>query len=350
VKYDERDILCKRIACGVLYGRFTFDGSEVSFAIKDPSQSLLNHSNFIYDQVVEENAAELPTQQEYLDMFRHNGMWLQKSEDRVNYLKSQIERMKKELSNSKFFVSKSEETRRQIAEYNKEIETLLTRKYSVSSFSLEGYAEEQRRVFLLNHSVISISRPELLENHNFIRRLAVYYFVEKDIPECHYRELARTNPWRVYWTVSKETGTSLFSGPSTEMTAQQFMLCSWTSTYDVAFNSMDRPTDEVIDDDILFDNWIEEQQKKAKSKKDESSRTVNGKKSVASNVFVPSDRAGARKIYEQNTPEARKIVQERQSLLLKGNKVSEVGFKDVKQTVQMAANQEVSRRMQKGKK
>ena len=83
--------------------------------------------------------------------------------------------------------------------------------------------------------------------------------------------------------------------------------------YDNAYQSMDCPSDEVFEDDDMFDGWmIDQRRNQEKQQKQKETDTLNNVPDKAQEVFVTAtSREDANKIYDMNTPTARKIIKQR---------------------------------------
>ena len=163
-----------------------------------------------------------------------------------------------------------------------------------------------------------------------------------------------------------KTSGDLFGKPLMELTNDQDSLVYWSQVYDVAYESMDRPEQSIIDDDEALDKWFEEQAKKRKAKAATSGKSGVGKigskriwrhsevgfitnpdaqadmnrsakLGIAKNTYVPT----TQEINELNSPLARKFkkhqeekikrygVIEERALRSDGNSRRAIGSKDV---------------------
>lgn len=93
------------------------------------------------------------------------------------------------------------------------------------------------------------------------------YYTESLADEAAIRRVARSGFWRCKWMGSKKNRgvKTLFNREMYDLTLDQFRLVYWSQVYDSAYESMDAPSDNVIDDDKLFDRWLEEQHQKRKA-------------------------------------------------------------------------------------
>jgi len=108
------------------------------------------------------------------------------------------------------------------------------------------------------------------------------YYNESITDESGIRRVARSGFWRCKWVGSKKNRgvKTLFDREMYDLTLDQFRLVYWSQVYDSAYESMDCPSDAVIDDDKLFDRWLEDQHSK---REQERKKTAFDKKVSALN-------------------------------------------------------------------
>lgn len=149
--------------------------------------------------------------------------------------------------------------------------------------SVEYYAEEQRAHYIIACSTLRFpSMKKVWDSHDaflneqdteLVRQLVNYYYKNNINDETMIRKIARSPIWRIKWTGSKKNGgaKTLFGRDMYDLTLDQFRLIYWSQIYDSAFESMEPPTDDVVDDDKSFDSWLEEQSEKRKQRNNKSS-------------------------------------------------------------------------------
>ncbi len=143
--------------------------------------------------------------------------------------------------------------------------------------SIEYLAECERGNYFL--SCTTLSFPEMdpiwptlddLEHETDTQLAALLlrmYYTESLADEAAIRRVARSGFWRCKWMGSKKNRgvKTLFNREMYDLTLDQFRLVYWSQIYDSAYESMDAPSDDVIDNDKLFDRWLEEQHQKRKA-------------------------------------------------------------------------------------
>jgi hypothetical protein len=148
--------------------------------------------------------------------------------------------------------------------------------------SVEHMAECQRGNYYLHCATLTF--PEMNQvwptlqsleeetNTTMAAYLLRAYYRETIADESEIRRVARSGIWRCKWSGSKKNGgvKTLFNRDMYDLTIDQFRLMYWSQIYDSAFESMDVPSDDVIEDDKLFDRWLDDQHQKRKQERKKS--------------------------------------------------------------------------------
>lgn len=127
-------------------------------------------------------------------------------------------------------------------------------------------------------------------NTVLVTHLMREYYNDSVVRETLIRRIARSGLWRCKWIASKSNRgvRTLFGREMFDLTLDQFRLVYWSQVYDSAFESINAPSDRVIENDELFDQWLEEQHQKRNQerKKSEFDQKINkfDKKATANEV------------------------------------------------------------------
>ena len=176
--------------------------------------------------------------------------------------------------------------RTDIIKARKKLNALEAEQNSYATNSMETFADTVRANY-------TVSRIMLVPDGRMVWRTYQDFLVNTDaqflasmmdglnvvtvINETQIRKIARHPTWTIMWGASKNSGDELFGVPSTEYTNEQALLCYWSMMYDSVYESMDRPSDKIIEDDKALDKWFEDQRDKRDKEKKKSSI---GKKDV----------------------------------------------------------------------
>lgn len=157
--------------------------------------------------------------------------------------------------------------------------------------SLEYYAEQDRAHYAVAQATLNFpsmirkwgSYNDLLNevDTELVHLLVNAYYRQEIADEGTIRKAARAPIWRIKWAGSKKNGgvKTLFGRDMYDLTLDQFRLVYWSQIYDSAFESMEPPTDDVFQDDKLFDDWLDAQ---AEKRKQANNKSVIDKKTKGS--------------------------------------------------------------------
>lgn len=344
----EKQQLIRRICSGKLYSTVTFNNTSYEVIFTDPNQDLQLESDWIYKRVYNKLKDEgALTLEESYDILRQDGKWSDDLEKEMKSIEIDLETLKSHLDRTKFNKTEQAAIKGTIERGKKRLIELENTKNQLIRTTAEYIAMQHKRRFLIGY-IVKVPKPELLDLIAFKDTLSVYYFEESGISESQLRKLARTDPWRLYWTTSKDTGTPLFPHPTVEMTDLQYMLVLWTRLYDFAYSSPNRPTDDVMEDDTRFDAWYQSEIERinAEVKRNDLERslgkTTQDNRPGSIEVFLPADAEGAKEVYNLNTPDSRARVLMRQKALNEKGELAEANLPDVNRDIKMELNRMAS--------
>ena len=126
------------------------------------------------------------------------------------------------------------------------------------------------------------------------------------------------------------------------MSVDQKTLITYSSMYDNVYESMDCPSDSVIDDDDALDGWFIVQRKKREQQTKEAGMDdiTGADMGNANEIFVMTD--DAKSVYELNDPISKGIVKSRREQVEEQGEVKYQNFGDVKREIQMQAARQQS--------
>lgn len=341
--FQERSKLVRRISNGKLYTTIVHNNRDVETVFCDPDLAIVAKSDFIYDQTFAqcEEDPNIFTIEESHEQLINEGIWTLELEQEWQSTDKIIKGLKDRLKNLQFKKLEQETVRQTIVWYKKRKEELYNIKNQYWTYTSEYLADIARKRFLVENLVefeIDIKMTPTL-----LSKLVKLYYLDSYINENQIRVLARTDPWRLYWTASKDTGTQLFGHACVQMTDLQYALVTWSKVYDFAFDSMSRPSDDIIEDDDKFDIWYEEECDRLKKelRQNKVDKTVNrrGRQGYGmQEIFIPSDREGAKEVYAMNDLEGRMRIKQRQNYIKKKGRARDLDLPDVKRDIQMESN------------
>jgi len=164
------------------------------------------------------------------------------------------------------------------------------------------------------------------DDTTLIFNLAIAYYNNNLFDIKIIREIARSPAWRFRWNVARK-GADLFGKPVSEWSEMQNMLVYWSQVYDMAFESAERPPDSVINDDMAFDTWLNQQSAEfdhGSKKINPQGKIIKGNKNH-NEFFIMSDgsKDSVKEIQEKNPESVRRKLRREQKIIKEKGRVSE---------------------------
>ena len=200
--------------------------------------------------------------------------------------------------------------------------------YLINVFKHKYYLYKQTKIDGVQFFTGSFS--EFLKNtdNTILDRMISQCFYPKHLTESIIRLVARNEPWRSIWLASVKTG-NLFPHSGAELTDLQRALISWSVVYDNSFEASDPPSDETIEDDILFDAWLEDRRNESERKRAVNKMSLGSSSSDKSQVGVivntPED---AQRVWKLNTPQTLAVLENNQRAIAEKGIIKEAHLPD----------------------
>ena len=225
--------------------------------------------------------------------------------------------------------------RKELGMVRSKLNELYNTKHRYDHMTSEGVALIAQTQFILAETVYDAKHNKVFVdvNHDeldylFLDRLMGEYN-SLQLTHKELREVARTDPWRSYWGVDKS---NVFGKRPAELMPEQLALCGYSRLYDNVFESGECPADTVVEDDDLLDGWLiksrRERERNVKTK--EVEKIVEGRHQHDKEIFLPAkNRKQADDIDKLNTEIVQQQKKQRQQIIQKHGRVSELAFPDV---------------------
>ena len=331
---NERNRILRRITSGVFYGEFLYRGTEYNIKFIQPNLGILVQADEIYNKFYNSGLGKIFTIQESYDILKKQKIWTDKLQNEYDTLNVDIKILREKLIGSTYLKKQQQSLTTAIKRAKEKIEKLENIKGQLYGSTLEYLADKSKKRFIVKNCV-KFEEIQLLEDINFLDSLVVYLYRDNNISESIIRELARTDPWRLYWIVSKGTGTPLFPHSCIEITDDQYHLLFWTKIYDFAYESSNRPSDDIIKDDEKFDSWYSCEVERLNKNNNEIKmpQGVGGQE-----IYVMADEEGSREVYALNNEDGKRRIRQRQQALEKKGSILEEQLPDIVNDLRMEAN------------
>ena len=281
-------------------------GNEQSFVLRPLTLEERNMGNYVYKQTIKREQ-RLSTRKQLTKNAIDNDLWKASYEKEAKLLREELVKITNELDE----LEEANKKRRSpttplkrlrkrfvyLQDTLKEIDSNYIRYIELPS--IEYHAECERGNYFLHCSACSF--PDMKQvwstlqnlkdetNTTLVALLLNAYYNEVIADEATIRRVARAGIWRCKWMGAKKNRgvKTLFNREMYDLTADQFRLMYWSQIYDSAYESMEPPSDSVINDDKLFDRWLDEQHQK---RKQEQKKSAFNKK--VSHLTKDSDEVG----------------------------------------------------------
>lgn len=218
---------------------------------------------------------------------------------------------------------KINQVNKKIKELSQRLSYLQNLKSSIVADSAEVLSNTCAHLYLIQRVARKLDKKLMWDMSQFenscdltlINNILLEYF-KNSLSLSQIREIARSPDWRFKWAGAQKSGDGLFGVPAVEYTQEQSMIVMWSQIYDNAYESQDRPTQHIIDNDDLFDRWL--------SRRSTSTNTPHKNKPLKAGgmretFMMAGDETDAEIIYEKNSTATRK------SLERENKKIEEVG-------------------------
>jgi len=337
----------------ILSGYYTFLYNDTKYKLVYPDIQIKYDAEIYAQEVYDNNRFnDWITDEEILDFLISVGLWTYDGDLSLSKITKDIENTKVELYQSLLNPNKTKFIRRQLNNlnnlYNKKYEI----RHSFDHLTIDGYATLLKSQYILMHSIYDF-KDNLVFNFNdnadFKTINDISNIVNSNAIDIKtFREIARSDNWRSYWSANKDR---VFDKPTMNWSDEQKTLVVLTKMYDSAYEHMECPTDEVIEDDDMFDGWLilqKRENEKSKSKARSEKILKDKKLGNAQEIFlVANSSQEANNIYNLNEDTSRGIIRERQHILAKSNGLKESELPDVQRKLVMETNQQIIQQARK---
>ena len=325
--YSERELFVSRIRAGfniIDYG--SFNVKVYPPTIEDELEANMHYQK-CYNRCLND---DLLTEEECHQLLISQGLWSENNDKEIEQVKKDIEKLK-----VKIYSNRNEKKVVNITRaYLRMIEKALSKKQEEKNVyygnTCEAISQMEKNLFLIKRTSYIGSELITDEEFDFNRLLNSYY--EQIIVETDIRELARKDPWRTYWSLKDQA--KLFKDNGRELSIDQKNILIWANLYDNIAQSLEAPSDQVINDDDMLDGWFIIQRKKSETEKgrqDLESSLTNQKIANSSEVFVfAHDTEHAARIEDLNDITGKMVKKERLEVVKNQGTASDTDFKDQK--------------------
>jgi len=334
-------IYLSRILSGFLI--FLYKGCK--YKLVYPDINIKYEAEMYAQQIYEENKFNDWIQDEdIVNTLVGLGLWNYQGDNQLNSLEKQIEDLKVDLYKNFLNPNKLKQTRRTLSSTKRHYAKMYDIRHSLDSLTTEGFAQGLKNQYILVHSLYDHNNQivfNCLENANYNSLIQISNAISSyTIDMSEYRTIARSETWKNYWSANSDF---LFDKPTTHWTDEQKTLVIMTKMYDSAYSHPECPSDDIINDDDMFDGWLIHQKRESDKNKNKSrtEKLLVGKGlDKANEVFVMAhSQEEAKHIYDLNDNNSRHIIKERSAIISKTGTTQDSSFPDVQRDLVIKSNE-----------
>ena len=254
-----------------------------------------------------------------------------KTEERIKGLDKDIERLKLEI----YQAANDDKLKNQIRLYlragEKQLSEMQSKKSRYFLNTCEGIANICKIHKMLK--LCTYNGSDLCDFDLFPIDLISNKYFSMILNEFKIRELARNDPWRGIWSMNDSNSYKLFSNDEKQLSIDQRNILIWSRMYDNVQESLECPSDDIINDDDMLDGWFISQRKKREQEKTEAEieSTMNEKVANSSEVYVVAkSQRDHERIESLNNPHAKMVKKQRMAVINKKGEANQLDFQDEK--------------------
>jgi hypothetical protein len=305
MEYREKINLINNLCSG--YTMVAVGGTR--YMIDVPTELIKQEAELYYIKEYEKNRFKdwLPESKKHTYLIKA-GLWSTSSPKHIEDFNTGIENKKLEIYHAVVQYSNIvDKLRRELRELEKKVWRLKRIKHLLDDYTVSGFAEHARERYLFHKIALNENYKPVWKTINsvddILLKCMIGAYLRSQYTDAQYREIARTDPWKSYWSVG---GTNNFR----VVGDNQRNLVLYTKMYESASQHPEYPPDKVVNDDDAFDGWLIFINRKAEKEKTSQSvnSRINQKHQGAGEIFIPVNSVEqAREVESLNNTQSRII-------------------------------------------
>lgn len=305
----------------ILSGFYLFIYNNTKYKLVYPDINIKYEAELYAEQEYENNKFnDWITEDTILDSLVSMGIWNYNGDDNLKNLEKQIDDLKVDIFKNFLNPPKLKTLRRTLSNTKKAYNSQYNIRHSLDQYTVHGYSQYIKNQYILIYSLYNINNERIFRSidqtdPNLLNSLSAI-ISENTIDISFFREIARSDIWRNYWSANSD---SLFDKSVVNWTDEQKTLVVLTKMYDSAYQHPECPPDSVIEDDDMFDGWmiVQKRENEKTKNKNRTEKLLEGKNlNKAGEVFIMANsQEEAKSIYDLNENSSRHIIRERESVI-----------------------------------
>lgn len=350
MNFEEKEVILFRI----LSTRHLISIDDSLYLFYQPNLELIHEAERYYADTCYELSFEGWLTNDDIEIVLINlGLWEHAFTSYIKTLNKQVDNLKVEIYKSIFNIKKKESLKKSLISMRKSLQKLYEKRMIFDHVTLEHYLKTLKLQYIIGLSVYDkddkpmYSRQNFMNEDSYIINCVLSYLSDHKLNHNILREIARTEPWRSYWSIGKE---KVFSTVIANLTDEQRALALFSRMYDSAYSHAECPDEDVIDDDDAFDGWmIVQDQTRKQNLAEQGAKDLMSKHKQADEIFIPVDNIeDARKIKSLNSIESQMDLKTRQAAIDRHGKIDAINLPDTRRKLQQQATKEFVEHVKKG--
>ena len=338
---NEIELLLYRILSGKLI--FFYDGEK--YELRSPDFSLRYEAQLIYENIInEEKYNDWIREDDSIRFLINLGLWTRDTMTIISDIEKKLENSKVDLYKSALVPDKQKSIRKKINNYNSQLANINNKKVDFLSNTLEGYANAIKNEYLISNTLFKNNKKVFQDTEGTNKNSYTYFNnLVNAINQCtisisQYRELARSQIWRSYWTYNK---TDVFHCSITYLTDEQKTLVNVSRMYDSVYDHPESPSDKIIEDDDMLEGWMIIQRRKSEKEKNQKKvDDLNPKLKNAQEVFImTNNKESYDEVMSLNSEESKYRIKEKVQTIDQKGSVSDSELPDVQRQIRTQATE-----------
>lgn len=347
----EKEFHISRILCG----KTILDLDLGTYLYYRPTDIQLYKINIEFNKTIKESLEfGLPDDDEVYEWLLERKLWDDSHEHKMKSIETSIEDCKVKLYNSLFRSVESKSIRQDLVKLRENYSDLYAKRHQFDHITANGISSLLKLHLTTGLSLYNEDGKQLFNDYSFLSdpnnlvTEALDNIRTNKLEDSKYRILARTEPWRHYWSISK---TNVFGGCAKDLTEEQRTLILWSKMYDSIYESHDSPHESIIEDDDVLDGWliIQRREREGKQLKVQAEQLVSKNEKIANaqNVFLMADTIDDAKRLNtaMNDSTMQMIKKQRQQVIQQQGEIKHYNLPDMKQDLMTQAHEQFTSHM-----
>ena len=312
-------------------------GTDYVF-VKPSSAEEKSFADFLSYEVYEESILEgIFTEDEMNEWIISIGLWSKEEDEQIDELRDNLENMKVDYFNNFRHEQSKDYIKKAIDGVQKKLIGLFRKKSIFADKTCEYIQSYCFTSYILEKNAFLQDNTPAINKFDMSSLFNRYSDSISKI-QSEIRLIAKSNEWRSIWHTSKNH--HVFSNSPSSLISEQTALISWSQYYDNVYQSMEKPSDDVIQDDLALDGWATKQARKRKEEEKQRNAEAVGSDKIknAGEIILPArNKKEVNEILALNNAEGKRALKDLSRDLKTGSK-KDSELTSVRQSIQMESN------------